>query len=63
MIPMAMVTQIQLSAQIMHRGGLEDSPELLPVWSRKPSLQVTSSSLLSLFQCPISSFILSFTLQ
>ena len=63
MIPMVMVTQIQLFAQILHHGGLEESRELLPVWSRKPSLQVTFPLPLSLFQFPTSSFIHSFTLQ
>ena len=63
MIPMVMVTQIQLLARILHHGGLEELLELPPVWSRKPSLQVTSSFLPSLFQFPISSFILSFTIQ
>ena len=51
MIPIVMVTQIQLFAQILHHGGLEESRELLPVWSRKHSLQVTSS-----FFCPFSEF-------
>ena len=63
MIPMVMVTQIQLLAQILHHGGLEESREIILVWSRKPSLQVTFSFLLSLVQFPISSLILSFTVQ
>ena len=55
MIPMIMVTQIELLAQILHHAGPEESQELLPVWFRKPSLQVTSFflSLFSNFQFPV----------